>query len=209
MPPAQPSSVTTATSAKRTSPIPSVEPGVEAEPADEQDRSCPRPTSGIEWPGIARGLPSGAVLALARAEQEQGREGAGGADQVHRRRAGEVLHAGGHQRGVAVLEPAAAEHPVRADRVDERGEHDRVDHVRAVLDPLERGAPDDRKRHGAERELEQPLRPRRWRRRRPSPGTPWLRSPENCRKNPLLPTIELEMPSTSALPKANAKPTAQ
>ena len=33
--------------------------------------------------------------------------------------------------------------------------------------------------------------------------------PVNCRKNPLLPMIELEMPSTSALPKANAKPTAQ
>ena len=33
--------------------------------------------------------------------------------------------------------------------------------------------------------------------------------PENCRKKPLLPSNALEMPSTSALPKANAKPTAQ
>ncbi len=33
--------------------------------------------------------------------------------------------------------------------------------------------------------------------------------PVNCRKNPFDPMIEPEMPSTSALPKANAKPTAQ
>ena len=33
--------------------------------------------------------------------------------------------------------------------------------------------------------------------------------PVNCRKNPFDPMIELEIPSTSALPKANAKPTAQ
>jgi hypothetical protein len=33
--------------------------------------------------------------------------------------------------------------------------------------------------------------------------------PENWRKKPLLPRIELDTPSTSALPKANAKPTAQ
>jgi hypothetical protein len=33
--------------------------------------------------------------------------------------------------------------------------------------------------------------------------------PENCRKKPLEPMIELEIPSTSELPKANAKPTAQ
>ena len=33
--------------------------------------------------------------------------------------------------------------------------------------------------------------------------------PEYCRKNPFEPMIELETPSTSALPNANAKPTAQ
>ena len=33
--------------------------------------------------------------------------------------------------------------------------------------------------------------------------------PENCRKNPLLPTRASEIPSTFALPNANAKPTAQ
>ena len=33
--------------------------------------------------------------------------------------------------------------------------------------------------------------------------------PENWRKKPLLPRMELEMPNTSALPNANAKPTAQ
>ena len=43
------------------------------------------------------------------------------------------------------------------DRVDEGREEDRVDHVDAELDPLERRAPDDRQRDGAERELEQEL----------------------------------------------------
>ena len=106
-------------------------------------------------------LAVGAVFALARAEQQQGGESAGRADQVDRGRAGEVLHAGQAkvvQEEAAGLQPAAAEHPVGADRVDDRREHDRVGDVRAELDPLERGAPDDRERHRAERELEQPLR---------------------------------------------------
>ena len=33
--------------------------------------------------------------------------------------------------------------------------------------------------------------------------------PEYCSRNPFEPMIELETPSTSALPNANAKPTAQ
>jgi hypothetical protein len=94
----------------------------------------------------------GAVLALTRPEQQQRRQRAGRTDEVDRRRAGEVLHA------EVRLQPAAAEHPVRADRVDHRGEDQRVDHVRRVLDALERRAPDDRQRDRAERELEQPLR---------------------------------------------------
>ena len=44
---------------------------------------------------------------------------------------------------------------------------------------------------------------------RPITGNASAALPENCRKNPLLPISELEMPSTSWLPKANAKPTAQ
>jgi hypothetical protein len=44
---------------------------------------------------------------------------------------------------------------------------------------------------------------------KPMTGNASAPLPENCRKNPFEPTIELEMPSTSALPNANAKPTAQ
>src|ERR671918_580800 len=85
-----------------------------------------------------------AVLALARAEQQQRGERAGGADQVDHGGAGEVLHAEVH------LEPAAAEDPVADDRVDQRAEDDRVDEVGAELDALERGAPHDRQRRRAE-----------------------------------------------------------
>ena len=49
-------------------------------------------------------------------------------------------------------------HPVRGDRVDEAREDDREDDVDAELDPLERRAPHDRQRDGAEDELEEPLR---------------------------------------------------
>ena len=44
---------------------------------------------------------------------------------------------------------------------------------------------------------------------RPITGIDSAGLPENWRKNPFEPRIELEMPSTSALPNANAKPTAQ
>jgi hypothetical protein len=103
-------------------------------------------------PGDGPRLAFLAVLAAARAEQQQGGERAGGADQMDHRGAGEVLHAGLH------LQPAAAEDPVRADRVDQAREHDRVDDVDAELDPLDRGSPHDRERHGAEDELEEPQR---------------------------------------------------
>src|ERR671916_645622 len=62
-------------------------------------------------------LAAGAVLAPARAEQQQRGERAGGADEVDDRRAGEVLDAAADLR-----EEAAAEDPVRAERVDQRGE---------------------------------------------------------------------------------------
>ena len=62
-PPAAPSIVTTATSARRPSVIPSVEPALK--PNQPKNRmSTPRPTSGIECPGITRGLPSGPYLSL-------------------------------------------------------------------------------------------------------------------------------------------------
>src|SRR3712207_7849535 len=44
---------------------------------------------------------------------------------------------------------------VRAERIDQAREHDRVDHVRRELDALERRAPDDRQRDRAEHELEE------------------------------------------------------
>ena len=91
-------------------------------------------------------------LPLARSEQQQRREAAGRTDQVDGRRTGEVLHA------EVGLQPSATEDPVRADRVDQRGEDDRVDDVDAELDALQRGAPDDRQRDRAEGELEEPLR---------------------------------------------------
>jgi hypothetical protein len=56
-PPAAPSWVTRATSAKRSLPTPSVEPALKPN-QPSQRISTPRPTSGIEWPGITRGLPS-------------------------------------------------------------------------------------------------------------------------------------------------------
>jgi hypothetical protein len=103
-------------------------------------------------PGDGPRLAVAPVLAPARAEEQQDRKGAGRTDQVDHRRAGEVLHA------EARAQPATAEDPVRPDRVDQRGEDDRVDDVDAELDALERRAPHDRERHGAEDELEEPER---------------------------------------------------
>ena len=150
----------------REAPVERVQAGarVEAEPAEPQDQHAEAEQRHV----VARDRPRlavGAVLAAARAEQQQRGERAGGADQVDHRRAGEVLHA--ELRG----EPAAAEDPVGADRVDERREDDRVDDVDAELDALERRAPDDRQRDGAEDELEEPERldrDRAVRRRRPA-----------------------------------------
>ena len=56
------------------------------------------------------------------------------------------------------------------DRVDQRAEDDRVDHVGGELDPLERGAPDDRQRDRAEHELEEQERGRVDRRTIPTNG---------------------------------------
>src|SRR3954454_21384694 len=163
------SCVTSRTSVKRPSSAPSVEPGLK--PNQPSHRMItPRPNSGMLWPGIARGLPSGPDLPWrepertraggapgapdqgAGGEQQERGERAGRADQVDGRRAGEVLHA------EVALQPAAAEDPARGDRVDQRAEHDRVDDVDAELDALERRAPHDGERDGAEDELEEPLR---------------------------------------------------
>ena len=124
---------------------------VEAEPAQPQDQHA-EPEERHVVAGDGPRLAVSAVLAATRAEQQQRGERAGGADQVDRRRAGEVLHAD------VDLQPATAEHPARGDRVDERAEDDGVDDVDAELDALERRAPHDRQRDGAEDELEEPLR---------------------------------------------------
>ena len=156
--------VTTATSAKRPSTAPSVEPALKPNQPNHSI-STASPTSGMEWPGITFGLAVLAVLAVARAEQQQRGERAGRADQVDHGRAGEVLHA------EVGLQPAAAEDPVADDRVDQRAEDDRVDQVGAELDALERRAPDDRERDRAEHELEEELGRHRGAPRTPSPGT--------------------------------------
>ena len=62
-PPAAPRFVTATTSAKRPSAVPSVEPPLKPN-QPSQRISTPRPNSGMLWPGIARGLPSGPYLPL-------------------------------------------------------------------------------------------------------------------------------------------------
>src|SRR3954471_16950577 len=114
--------VTMAISGKRPSIACRPEPGLNPNQPSHRIR-MPRPNSGMLWPGIARGLSSGPyfpgcgpwwsttasgpVLPAARPEVQQHRQRAVGADQVDRRRPGEVLHA------EVALQPAAAEHPVR------------------------------------------------------------------------------------------------
>ena len=127
--------------------------GVEPEPAQPQDQDA----EADERHRVPRDRPRlavGPVLADPRPEQQQGGQRAGRTDQVHHRRSGEVLHSDVH------LQPSATEDPVADDRVDHGAEHDRVDHVRAVLDPLQRRAPHDRQRHRAEHELEEQERRR-------------------------------------------------
>ena len=142
-------------SGKRPSSALRVEPGLNPNQPSHRIRT-PEPEQGHAVPRDRPRLAVVAVLAAPRAQQQQRREAAGRADQVDRRRAGEVLHA--DDRAEVALQQAAAEHPVGADRVDDRGEDDRVDDVDAELDPLERRAPDDRQRDGAEHELEEELR---------------------------------------------------
>ena len=131
---------------------------VEPEPAEPQDQH-PEPEQGHAVAGNCPRCSVGVVLAAASAEQEQRGERAAGADQMDRRRAGEVLHAddAGTQPVTDLQEPTA-EHPVGAERVDDAREHDRVGDVGPELDPLERCSPHDRQRDGAERELEEELR---------------------------------------------------
>ena len=168
---------------------------VEAEPAEPQDQHA----EADERHRVARDRPRlavGAVLAAARAEQQQARERARGADQVDDRRAGEVLHA-----AADLAQEAAAEDPVRAERVDDRREHDGVDHVRDELDALQRRAPDDRQGDGAEHELEQHERGRASRVTSPSTRPPLIVEPVEKKKP--------ESPSSApAPPKASAKPQA-
>ena len=128
-------------------------PGVEPEPAQPQDQHA----EADERHRVSRDRPRlavGPVLADPRSKQQQGGERSCRSDQVDHRRSGEVLHPDVH------LQPSATEDPVADDRVDHGAEHDRVDHVRAVLDPFQRGAPHDCQRHRAEHELEEQERRR-------------------------------------------------
>src|SRR5215210_3605658 len=133
------SCVTSSTSGKRPSSAPRVEPGLN--PNQPSHRiSTPSPNSGMLCPGIARGAPSLPYL-----------------PRLGPRCSSTASAPVAPIRWTAV-EPAAAEDPVRRDRVDEPGEDDRIDDVDAELDALERRAPHDRQRDGAEHELEEPLR---------------------------------------------------
>ncbi len=131
---------------------------VEPEPPQPQDQDAqPEQRHAVARDRARPAIPP--YLPFRGAEQQQGGERSAGADQVDGRGAGEVLHP--DDRGaqpVAVLQEAAAEHPVGADRVDDRREDRRVDDVDAELDPLQGRAPDDRQGDGAEDELEEPLR---------------------------------------------------
>ena len=139
-----------ATSAKKLSVVPNVEPALNPyQPT--HSRSTPRPTRGIECPGIARGDPSEPYLPRRRSEEQQSREAADRTGEVDHRRTGEV-HDG---LAADVGQETAAVDGVRHERVDHRGEDRRVDHVRRELDPLERRSPDDRQGDRAEQHPEQ------------------------------------------------------
>ena len=99
--------VTATISAKRLSARPERRAGVEAEPAEPEDQHAEAEQRHVV-PRDRPRLAVRAVLALARAEQQQRRQRAGGAREVHDRRAGEVLHARADG-----LQQAAAEDPVR------------------------------------------------------------------------------------------------
>ena len=172
--------------------------GVEPEPAEPEDQHA----EADQRHRVPRDRPRFAVcsvLADPRAEQQQRREGAGRADQVDHRRAGEVLHPDVH------LQPAAAEDPVAEDRVEHRAEDDRVDHVGAELDPLQGRAPDDRQRDGAEDELEEHERGRADRIRfdeRDAAAPASSTEEPTSRKNPWVPAISPSPPNASAKPHA-------
>jgi hypothetical protein len=124
---------------------------VEAEPPEPQDQHAEAEERHVVPRDRAR-RPVAGVLPAPGPEPQQDRQGGGRGADVDDDRAREVLHV--HRAG----QPAAAEDPVRDDRVDERREHERVDDVDAELDALERRAPHDRQRDGAEHELEEPQR---------------------------------------------------
>ena len=135
--------------------------GVEPEPADPQQQDA-EAHKGHRVPGDRPRLAVGAVLAAPRSEEQQRRKAADRTGEVDHRRTGEV-----HDRLAAdVGQEAAAVDGVRHERVDHRGEDDRVDHVGGELDPLERRSPDDRQRDRAEQQPEQHQRPDRSRDRR-------------------------------------------
>src|SRR5215212_1742791 len=142
--------VTSRISGKRPSSALSVEPGLN--PNQPSHRiSTPSPKSGMLCPGIARG--SRFLPYFPRLGPSSSSTASAPVAPV-RWTAVEPAKSCMPAR----LQPAAAEHPVRRDRVDEPGEDDGVEEVDAELDPLERGAPNDRERDGAEDELEEPLR---------------------------------------------------
>jgi hypothetical protein len=122
---------------------------VEAEPPEPQDQHA-EPEERHRVPGDRARPPVGAVLALARAQQQQRRQAAGGAGQVHDGRAGEVLHP-----RAELVQQSAAEDPVRDQRVDDAREDHAVDRIGDEADALQRRAPHDRQRHRAEHHLEE------------------------------------------------------
>ena len=96
------------------------------------------------------------VLAPARAEDERTDEGGNAADHVNERRSREVhiVHAG---KGIG--EPAAAPHPVRLDGIDDCADDERINAIGEELGALCHRARDDRRRGGAEHEVEEEVRP--------------------------------------------------
>ena len=79
--------------------------------------------NGMEWPGIARGLPSAPYLPMRGPRIAAPQQRRHATDHVHDAGAGEVVVAG------SCVEPAATPGPVHDDRVDQRRDEEAVDHV--------------------------------------------------------------------------------
>ena len=79
--------------------------------------NTPMMANGTEWPGIARGFPSGPYLPMRGPRISAPISAAHTTDAVHDRRTGEV-----DEWRVELREPAAAPEPVHDHRVDQRGD---------------------------------------------------------------------------------------